>query len=364
MAGQMHLYNQSMMRAAFGLRAWTFLFVLLSMSCADRAKPPARTVPSTEAVPAALQSPVEHKHDTATQPPRAIEATAPSSVRIVRVSGIDFPLEAAVESAGRLLLMSPDGRVQIRGGDGQVEHARDVALTPLRQAAPVPEGWIVIGSARQDVDGNETGAAVLVKFDGSVGSLWSAPGVLVSVASNGATVIATDMTGGAYMLSGQGHFAPTALPAEVRGAPARAVFWGSEPAFCRGGIRRPGKDPRSSCVTADGHRVDEVWRDPPITCGPYLVANVQADGMMTSPWRRVVWSPAQGDPKKVAEHDIPGSPPAPSCFRTWLADSEGAGQLLELPSATVVRAPLCEHGTEMIVAGQEAIWCLRSASAQ
>jgi hypothetical protein len=365
MTGQMHLYNRSTTHAAFWFRAWTSMFVLLSISCADRAKPPARNTPSPEAVPAASQNSSEHRDESA-KPPPPVPATVarPSSVRIVRVGGIDFPVEGAVESAGRLLLMSPDGRVQIRGGNGQVEHALDAALTPLRQAAPVPEGWIVIGSSRQDVDGNETGAAVLVKFDGSTGPLRRAPGVLISVASNGAAIVATDVTGGAYILREDGSFEPIALPAEVRGAPVRAVFWGDEPAFCRGGIRRPGKDPRSVCVTADGDRVDEVWRDPPIACGSYLVANVQASGMMTSPWRRVVWSAAQGGSKKVAEQDLPHSPPAPSCFRTWLAETEGPGQLLELPSATVVRAPLCERASDMVVAGEEAIWCLRLAGAR
>jgi hypothetical protein len=329
------------------------------MGCTDRAKPPARNTPASESVPAAPQNQGEHDGEAAKQPPPVPATAAPaSSARIVRVSGIDFSVEGAVESAGRLLVMSPDGRVQIRGGNGHVEHSLDAALTPLRQAAPVPEGWLVIGSLRQDVDGNETGAAVLVKFDGSMGPLWKAPGVLMSIASNGGAVVASDVTGGVYTLHEGGRFERIDLPAEVRGAPTRVVFWGDEPAFCRGGIRRPGKDPRGVCVTADGDRVEEIWREAPIACGPYLVANVQADGTTTSHWRRVVWSAGQRSPKKVAEQDLPHSPPAPSCFRTWLANTEGPGQLLELPSAAVVRAPLCEGASEMVVAGQEAIWCL------
>ena len=363
MTAQMHLYHQTMTRAAFRFWASTAVFAL-SIGCADRAKPPARNAPSPEAVPAPPQSPSEHGEEGARPPPVGATVPPPSSVRIVRVSGIDFPVEGAVESAGHLLLMSPDGRVQIRGGDGQVEHALDAGLTPLRQAAPVPEGWLAIGSSRQNVDGNETGAAVLVRFDGSMGPIWRAPVVLISVASNGAAIVATDVTGGAYLLRGDGSFEPTALPAEVRGAPARAVFWGDEAAFCRGGIRRPDKDPRGVCVTVDGDRIDDVWREPPIACGSYLVANVQANGMMTSPWKRVVWSLAPGGPKKVTQQDLEHAPPAPGCFRTWLVDTEGPGGLLELPSVAVARAPLCESASETVVAGQEAIWCLQSAGAR
>lgn len=361
MTVQLHLHAQSTDRAAFWFRAWTSLLVLLSMGCTDRAKPPAANTPASESVPAAPQNQSEHDGEAAKQPPAVLATAPPSAARIVPVGGLDFSVEGAVESAGRLLVMSPDGRVQIRGGNGQVEHTLDTALTPLRQAAPAPEGWIVIGSSRQDVDGNEAGAAVLVKFDGSMGPLWKAPGVLMSVASNGAAIIASDLTGGVYALRANGRFEPIDLPPEVRDAPTRVVFWGDEPAFCRNGIRRPGKDPHGVCVTAGGDRVEEVWREAPIACGPYLVANVQADGTMTSPWKRVVWSAAEGGLQKVAEHVLPHSPPPPSCFRTWLAITEGPGQLLELPSATVVCTPLCERASEMVVAGQEAIWCLQSS---
>jgi hypothetical protein len=288
----------------------------------------------------------------------------PSAARIVQVRGRELPVEGAVESAGRLLLMSPDGRVEIRGGDGQLEHALDAGLTPLRRAAAVSEGWIVIGSSRQNVDGNEAGAAVLVKFDGSMGPLWRAPGVLVSIASSGMRIVATDMTGGVYTLSTDGRFEPIVAPSELRGASTRAVFWGEVPVFCRNGMRRPGKDPRGLCITANGERVDEVWLEPPIACGPYLIANVQATGMVTSPGKRVVWSAAQGAPTKVAEQELPPDPAPASCFQTWLADTKGPGQLLELPAATVARSPLCAGHSEIAVAGQEAIWCIQSGGAR
>ena len=355
-----------MRRAACWSWGLASLFVLVSMGCADRARAPASTAPAPAPVAVAPQVPSAPEGEAVKPPPVPAAPLAvpepPSAARIVRVSSVDFPVEAAVESAGRLLLMSPDGRVQIRGGDGRLEHSLDAGLTPLRTAAPVAEGWIAIGSSRQDVDGNEAGAAVLVRFDGSMGPLWSAPGVLTSVVSNGAAVVTTDVTGGAYTLRGDGSFVPADLPAEVRGAPARPVFWGDALAFCREGMRRPGKDPRGVCVSATGDRIVDVWKVPPIACGPYLVANVQANGMLTSPWKRIVWSAARGKLEKVAEKDLPGSPPAPSCFRTWLADTEGPGQLLELPSASVVRAPLCERASETVVAGREAIWCLQLAA--
>jgi hypothetical protein len=342
------------------LGAWTWV-VLCALGCAEATQTSVHDSAVSPPISAARPEPPGDDADPAS-PTRSVASSSerPESVRVVRVTGV-APFDSAVDSAGRLLLLSPEGRVQILGSSGQVEHAFDVKLTPLRMAAPTSDGWVAIGSLREDIDGNETGAAVLVRFDGSIGSVWRAPGVLVSVASHGSTIVASDATGGTYSVHANGSFVRLDPPAPVRGAPTRAVFWGDELAFCREGLRRPGQDPRGVCVTVDGQRIDEVWRAPPVACGGYLVANVQANGMTTSSWSRVIWS-GEGA-QKVAEQRLSQNPPEPGCFRTWLVDTELPGGLLELPSAAVVRSPLCEAGSDKIVVGADVIWCLQLARA-
>lgn len=284
--------------------------------------------------------------------PLAVQQATQPVVRSIRPP---FVFESAVASGSKLLLLATDGRAEIRGANGQLQHAIDIGLTPAREAVPTADGWLAVGSLRQDINGREAGAVVGVRFDGAVGPTWMAPGQFASVATRGRERFAIDATGPASVLNPDGTLTPLQMPASPK-APARITFWGNELAYCTDGVRRPGADPYSTCSTTSGVSVREIWRTPPLHCGHYLVADVQADATATSGWTRVVWRESDG--QRANAVPLPRTPQRLWCLGGFLLDSELPGRLLALPSLDAHGSAICSAGADLVVAGERDVWCI------
>jgi hypothetical protein len=270
---------------------------------------------------------------------------------------VDFAFEDAVQSGSQLLLMATDGHAEIRDAAGRREREIDIGLTPLGYAVPIHDGWVAIGSLRAEVDGKEVGAAVQVHRGGTLGPTWKAPGLFRSAVARGDEVLVSDATGPVFSLKPDGALEPVQVPSMTPGRPVTLVSWGDKIAFCTDGVRRPGADPYSTCVSSGGTTVRDVWRSPPLACGDFLIADVQADATATSRWMRVVWSKKEG--RTLTRVDLPRAPGRLSCVGALLLDTTPPGALHALPSLGVEASSVCAPGTGIIVAGGDDIWCLQ-----
>lgn len=321
--------------------------------------------PNTNVATVADESParsaVSDSHESRTEstnrrsPPKISADAIP--VRHV-VTELEF--EVAAVSEGRLLLATPDGSAEIRDSAGITTSTLKIELLPLIEAAPVPGGWVVIGSLPARHDAQEKGAAIRVTLDGKVGPTWHAPGLFGSLATGAGTVLASDLLGPVYSLLRDGSLIRVQVPPKVQGSSVRVVFWKDKSVFCKKGELRKEGDPYGICVASDGMSIRDIWRVPPIACGTFLVADVREDARTTSEWSRMIWPDlGMAGPLK---HPLTDKPVGIGCIDDFLVDLKAPGKLEKLPSLEELREPLCDPESVAVVPGEDDVWCIGRGS--
>jgi hypothetical protein len=285
-----------------------------------------------------------------------------SALLSARTVTVDFPFELASASKSYLLLIKPDGRVQIRDTEGRIKHALDTGITSVSDVRAIIGGWVVLGSLRNKVEGNEHGAVVKVGENGQIGPTWSSANMLMSIASAGDKVVTGEIMGPVYSLFNNGSMKSLEVPSEMRGKFIQVAFWGNELVFCIEGERRPATDPFGICQVPGGIRLREIWNTPPIACGEHIIADIQFDGRRTSTWSRVVWSKRDG--KELTRKSLKPDPETLACIGDVLVDRTIPGHLLHLPGLELLGKPSCPPKTRYIAVGPDRVWCIKQTGRQ
>jgi len=171
--------------------------------------------------------------------------------------------------------------------------------------------------------------------------------------------IVSDQSGGLFSL------ADSLQPMRSEGvvSAGRAVqlrSWGDALATCTMGSRHLRGDPEATSVHGEGPVVRGIWRDAPIACGPWLVADTQESGAADAPWMRVVWAAATA--VRTTGKRIRGPSSNLQCVQDMLVDAAPPGRVYRLPSLEPQGDPLCEQSgvTNVGVAGRNVL-CVDAA---
>jgi hypothetical protein len=254
-----------------------------------------------------------------------------------------------------------DGRIEFRDLKGGLSEAIDVGLRGVRDVIATRGGWLVLGSK---LSGNEEKSAIaLVGPRQTVEQVWTTPSLFWSIASRDGVHYASDHRGRIYLLKDTGliDITPsTKQNARTKDQPAQLRFFGTELVRCVMGSSRINESSTGACVRDSGPAVEGFWKNSPIACGRWLVADTQDDVRLTSAWHRIVWDAQTGT--VVARAAVARPAAKLSCSAdALLLDATAPGSAWKLPVLAKQRASLCSNDAKALAVSSSDVLCVNAA---
>jgi hypothetical protein len=255
-----------------------------------------------------------------------------------------------------------DGRIELRDLKGGSVAQVDSGLRGVRDVVAARGGWLVLGSLFSGSE--EKSAIALIGPRSTVEHVWTAPNLFWSVASQDGVHFASDHRGRVFLLKDTGLVdvtRSTKQNARTTDVPTQLRFFGTELVRCTIGSSRINKSSTAVCVRDSGPPIEGNWKNAPIGCGQWLIADTQDDVRAVSAWHRTVWDSQTGQVVTRTAISRPASKLSCSAD-VLLVDATAPGSTWKLPLVAKDNASLCSGDAKELAVGSADVMCINAVA--